>query len=164
MQETESELAPKRPAKVSSIESQRALAQEYELELKKKHEHTYTPFQYKLWAEMYAKGCHTSLEQPPSAAMFNRETRPSKNLSHGQSDLVVSVIDKLCNALTPKQEKGKVVSLTLSPMRRAELRGTYIKQLGELRQLNENGILTEDEYEEQRGELVQLMRQLKEKD
>ena len=36
-----------------------------------------------------------------------------------------------------------------------------MKQLSELRQLHDNGVLTEDEYEEQREELVQLMRQLK---
>lgn len=46
-------------------------------------------------------------------------------------------------------------------MKRAELRSTSIKQLGELKSLNENGILTEEEYKEQREELVQLMRQLK---
>lgn len=50
---------------------------------------------------------------------------------------------------------------TLSPMKKAELRSTYMKQLSELRQLHDNGVLTEDEYEEQREELVQLMRQLK---
>ena len=36
-----------------------------------------------------------------------------------------------------------------------------MKQVSELRQLHDNGVLTEDEYEEQREELVQLMRQLK---
>ena len=36
-----------------------------------------------------------------------------------------------------------------------------MKQLSELRPLHDNGVLTEDEYEEQREELVQLMRQLK---
>ena len=41
-------------------------------------------FQYKLWAEMYAKGAHTSLEEPPAVAMFNREVK---------NDLVTSVID-----------------------------------------------------------------------
>ena len=39
--------------------------------------------------------------------------------------------------------------------------GNYIKQLGELKLLHENGILTGEEYKEQREELVQLMRQLK---
>ena len=49
-------------------------------------------------------------------------------------------------------------------MKKAELKSTYMKQLSELRQLHDNGVLTEDEYEEQREELVQLMRQLKNRD
>lgn len=151
---------PKKSAK-SNIEAQRELVKEYELELKKKHEGLYSIFQYKLWAEMYAKGGHTSLETPPAVAMFNRDKQSTKG-SHGHNDVVVSVIDKLCAALTPKQEKGKPSS-TLSPMRKAELRSTYIKQLGELKLLYESGVLTEMEFEEQREELVELMRQLKNK-
>ncbi len=46
-------------------------------------------------------------------------------------------------------------------MKKAELRSMYIKQLGELKALNENSILNNDEYEEQRKEIVELMRQLK---
>ena len=69
---------------------------------------------------------------------------------------MVSVIDKLCSAIAPKQIH---VGSTLSPMKKAELRSIYMKQLSELRQLHDNGVLTEDEYEEQREELAQLMRQ-----
>ena len=39
-----------------------------------------------------------------------------------------------------------------------------MKQLGELGKLHDNGVLTEEEYEEQREELVYLMRQLKNSD
>ena len=61
---------------------------------------------------MYAKGGHTSLEEPPAVAMFGRD-KHSKG-SHGNSDVMVTVIDRLCTALTPKQDKGK--PSTLSPM------------------------------------------------
>jgi len=83
------------------------------------------------------------------------------------SDLmhVVSVFDKLCSALTPNQESGTSNSApltpTLSPVRKAELRSTYIKQLSELKQLHESGVLTDNEFEEQRLDLVQLLRGLK---
>ena len=48
-------------------------------------------------------------------------------------------------------------------MKRAELRSMYmyIKQKAEVRQLYDNGILSEEEYEEQRLELVDSLRQLK---
>lgn len=157
-QETENQ-PPKKSKSATKIDSQRELVREYELELKKKHEGVYSPFQYKLWAEMYANGGHVSLEEPPAVAMFNRE-KHSKS-SHGNSDVMVTVIDRLCTALTPK-DQGK--TQTLSPMRKAELRSTYIKQLGELKLLNQSGVLTENEFEEQREELVELMRELKNKD
>ena len=156
LQEEENEPPSKR---MSRIGTQKAQAKEYEMDLKKKHEGTYTPFQYKLWAEMMANGSHDSLHEPPAVAMFNREIKQSKG-SNVQTDLMVTVIDKLCTALTPKPEKGKG-SLSSSPMKRAELRSTYIKQLNELKMLYKNGILTEIEYNEQREELVKLMRQLK---
>ena len=46
-------------------------------------------------------------------------------------------------------------------MKRAQLRSTYLKQLSELRDLHDAGILHQDEYEEQRSDLVNLLRQLK---
>ena len=72
---------------------------------------------------------------------------------------VVSVFDKLCSALTPNQETGTnsaPLTPTLSPVRKAEL-----KQLSELKQLHESGVLTDSEFEEQRINLVQLLRGLK---
>ena len=67
---------------------------DYETKLKTKHENLYSPFQYKLWAEMLARGSHGSLDNPPQVAMFGRE-KTQKSI-HG-SDLmhVVSVFDKL---------------------------------------------------------------------
>lgn len=147
------------PKKSSRIDTQKAHAKEYETELKTKHESKYTPFQYKLWAEMYANESHNSLDEPPAAAMFNRDSKQSRS-SHGQKEVMVSAIESLCTALTPQQEKGKG-SVLSSPLKRAELRSTYIKQLSDVKMLHENGILTEKEYEEQRDELVQLMRGLK---
>ena len=47
-------------------------------------------------------------------------------------------------------------------MKKAELCSTYLKQLDELRQLSDNRILTEEEYEEQREDLIDSIRNLKE--
>ena len=128
---------------------------ETEVELKRKHgTSTYSNFQFKLWAEMYANGNHGSLDEPPAVAMFNRETKRSH--AHGQADVMVSVIDKLCTALTPETKEKHS-----SPMKKAELRSTYIKQLSEFKMLHDNKILTDAEYTEQRDERVELMRQLK---
>ena len=50
---------------------------------------------------------------------------------------------------------------TFSPMKQAQLRSTYLKQLGELRDLHDGGVLSSEEYEEQRSGIVNLLRQLK---
>ena len=99
--------------------------------------------------------------------LFVRE-KDKKTAKDGNVDVVMSemmniMMNTLCQALTPKvTPPEKRQSIGLSPMKKAELRSTYLKQLGELRQLHDNGILTEEEYEEQREDLIDSMRNLKE--
>ena len=92
----------------------------------------------KLWAEMLAKEVHDFLDNPPSVAMFSR--KKTSKATHG-SDVnhIVSIIEKLCSALTPSQTTGSPTPATstptLSPIKMAGLRSTYIEQLTELKQL-----------------------------
>ena len=62
------------------LHAKQAIAKEDEVDLKEKHGNTYSPFQYKLWAEMVANESHNSLDEPPAVAMFNRETRQSRSI------------------------------------------------------------------------------------
>lgn len=86
---------PKRPKVTSAEISQKELIKEYEEE--GKHEGVYSPFRYKLWAEMHAKGGHSSLEDPPAVAMFKWEKVAESSSTN--NDFMASVIDKLCTAL-----------------------------------------------------------------
>ena len=148
------------------IEEKRELAEEYEQKLKEKHADAYSKFQYKLWAEMLSTGVHTSLEEPPSAAMFSRDKRSKPNTSNEHTavmDGMVTVIDTLCQVLTPKKSEMACTSsqnIAHSPIKKAELRSIYMRQLNELKALYDANILKEDEYEEQRKDIVKLMRQL----
>ena len=159
--------ASKRPRSsqgLSTVEKRKAKAKEYEQKLVELHKDKWTSFQYKLWAEMLVCGTHTSLDEPPSASMFSRESkRSSSTASSSLNDTVVSgmmtMMSSLCQALVPKPAG----STCGSPVKRAELRGTYIKQLAELKQLRDSGILDEGEYEEQRSDIIELMRQLNQK-
>ena len=69
---------------------------------------------------------------------------------------VVGVLSKLkkTSVSSLPNERFMRIEKTLSPMKKAKLRSTCMKQLSELRQLHDNRVLTEDEYEEQREELV----------
>ena len=112
-------------------------------------------------------GTHTSVDDPPSASVFSRESkRPSSGLAANSSlnDVVsgmMTVMSSLCQALVPKPS-GPTCS---SPVKKAELRGTYMymKQLTELKQFQDGGILDEEEDEEQRLDIIKLMRQLNQK-
>ena len=145
-------------------EERKIQAKEYEQKLMETHKDKWTSFQYKLWAEMLVCGTHTSVEDPPSASMFSRDTKRSSNPTLNDSVVkgMMTAMNSLCQALVPK-ETSSVEKRTLlsSPMKKAELRGTYMKQLNELRQPHDSGILDQEEYEEQRSDLVGLMRQLK---
>ena len=65
---------------------------------------------------------------------------------------MVSVIDKPCNALQPNQKERKEFSNNITSEENSAEKA--------IKSLNENGILKE-EYEDQREELAQLMRQFK---
>ena len=127
----------------------------------------FTSFQFKLWAEMLTSGVHTDLDVPPAASMFGCETKKAKAPQKDSSDLsaavvMVSVVSTLSQALStsaqaqlnrPHTSSSHPVSW--SSMKRAELRSMYLKQMTDLRQLYDDGILSEEEYEEQRLELVE---------
>ena len=113
---------------------------------------------------MLAHDQHTSFDDPPGHAMFKIESKEGrKGQANSQSDDTVkgmlSVTTSLCSALTLIREKPP--TNFSSPMRIAELHSTYLKQLNELHLLHESSVLSEEEYEEQRMDIIELMRQLK---
>ena len=72
-------------------------------------------------------------------------------------------MNTLCQALATanKQTEAPTPSPTFLLMKRAQLCSTYLKYLSELRDLHNAGVLHQDEYEEQRSDLVNSMCQLK---
>ena len=131
--------------------------------MKEKHADKFSKFQYKFWAEMLAHDQHQSFEDPPGHTMFRRENKWAKKGQDNPADDSVisgmlSIMNSLCSAITPNQSTHEVKRTTWSPMKKAELRSTYIKQLSELRSLHESAVLSTEEYEEQRKEVIDLMR------
>jgi hypothetical protein len=54
-----------RPKKLSKMEERKSEADKFEKIFSEKHGDKFSPFQYKLWAEMYVGKTHLSLEEPP---------------------------------------------------------------------------------------------------
>ena len=147
-----SEEASQNPAKKGrkgvSAEEKRAAALEFEQKLLEKHPDKYSRYQIKFWAEMLDNGGYSDLDTPPAgAAMFHRETaiKCAKNESSNDSVMngMLAVVNTLCQVLVPQQSSDQVApmpSATFSPMKKAELHGTYYKQLVELRKTSSKGI------------------------
>ena len=117
-------------------------------------------------SEMYVSKTYLSLEEPPSAAMFKHYTKQPKkspDLSSTVVDGMVTVMNTLCQALTQANKQTEKQSApsptpTFSPMKQVQLCSTYLKQLSELRDLHDAGVLHQDE---QRSDNVNLLHQLK---
>lgn len=152
----------------AAIEERRSKAKANEEKLKELHKDKWSPFQYKLWGDMLANGTYKSFEEPPVyASMFSREEKRSHTLASDATSAVavsgmVMAMNSLCEALIPKEKPQPQLgqSTMASPMKNAQLRGMYMKQLNDLRQLYDGGIVNKEEYEEQRSDLVKLMQQL----
>ena len=113
---------------------------------------------------MLANGGYSDLDTSPAGAMFNRESAIKRAKGQNSNESLVSgmvtMVNTLCQAVVPQPSTSQVGS-TFSPLKKAELRGTYFKQLAELRELFDQGILTESEYKEQKEDLIEAMRKLK---
>ena len=98
---------------------------------------------------MLANGGYSDTDTPPAgAAMFHRETAMKHAKTESSNDILMSgmltMVNILCQKLAPQQSSDQatiaptpIPSATFSPMKKAELRGTYFKQLVELRNLLE---------------------------
>lgn len=136
----------------SSAEERSSRVHELKAQLREKHSSSYSGVQYSLWAEMIVAGTHQETESPPCVPMFGSK-RPRGRSSRLEGTLN-DVAGKIANALSP------TTSCDSSPIKSANLRGKYLQQLKEMVNLRELGALTEDEYQENRLVIVNLMKQL----
>ena len=105
-------------------------------ELKGKNgDNAYTPMQYRVWAEMIIGGVHKSIEHAPTSTMFIRAGSGRKN-----------------------SEIGVTGS---SPAKQIENRTKCYKQLADIKNLYESGVLSKEEYGEEKDTIMGMLRQLK---
>ena len=139
--------------KSSASEERTSRVNDLKTQLRSKHGSTYSSVQYAMWAEMLVGGGHESMDEPLSAPMFGTPRARGKG-SFNMSEAFTTLAGSIANALSPKQ-----VNLD-SPTKSVTLRGKYMEQLRDMVSLREIGALTEEEYQEQRCAVVNLMRKL----
>ena len=127
------------------------------------HKEKYTPMQYRIWAEMKSGGLHDSMTTPPATSMFVRAegTTPKKPAS--SNDPMSHAICQLASALTSNTPSATTVAGRVgdSPAKVIESRSKCYRQLAELKNLMESGLLSEEEYTSERQAIMDTLHKLK---
>ena len=137
-------------------------------QLKDKHANNFSPMQYRIWGELIVGGQHVSMDEAPeNNSMFTRagggtKTKP-KSASAQQSPVAQALTEAatvLTSALAPT---GRAQGSKSSPAKLIENRSNLYKQLSELQALKGAGVLTEEEYMEEKATIMEIFKQLKSK-
>ena len=132
------------------------------------HESGYTPMQFRIWAEMHNGGLHPSLDEPPTTSMFTRAgggQATKKKTSASANDPLSQAISQLAAALSPSitpssSHAGRGATLGASPAKLIDNRTKCYKQLSELSNLKESGLLSNEEYYAEREAIMDVLKKL----
>lgn len=130
-------------------------------ELKEKHGDTYNAPQLRLWARMIDCGTHESLESPPSLPPIVG-MQPKKTRKDSLTEVIVGAASAFSKAMqSPGQSIPQVPPCTgISPGKAVDLRSKNLQQLRSIQKLFEDNILSQDEYMEQKGIVLDSLRKI----
>ena len=136
--ESETESQPKKQTKrKKSVQQEREERVEESLEaLKKKYSGNYTQMQYRIWAECIVNGLGT-LDNAPTSSMFKRAGNGS-----GSS----------------KKADAKPSNASLSPAKIIDNRSKCYRQLSELRNLKDEGLISGEDYDHERSAIMSMLK------
>jgi len=133
--------------------------------LRTRHGSNYSPMQLRIWGEMIAGGLHTSQTDPPTTTMFSRAGSGMKVKKDTNSPVIKAVTDAASAITSAVMGKPRdVTSLTKSsngsPAKLIENRSKLYKQLSDLKNLKDAGVLSDDEYYEEKEAIMDFLKQL----
>ena len=132
------------------------------LELKKRHGDKWPDPHLRLWARYKVNGYHTDLDNPPAAPPFTGFV-PKRAKQESLSEALTSAANAFAQAFggSPACRKESVPpTSTMSPLKAADLRMKHLEQLRFLQQLMEDGIITRDEFAEQKETVLKTLRNI----
>lgn len=173
---------------ITGREDREAEIDELVHELREKHDEnqSYTEPQYRLWARMIQNGVHTSKDNPPQVPMITGATPSNKKrkVTEEKSTIEQTIISTataiakvlntpshvtqsphiqqtVCSQALPCQNQScSERTVGLSPGRSVEIRGKCFQQLATLKKLFEDDVLTEQELQEQKNDILGTLRRL----
>ena len=119
-------------------------------ELKDLHEQQYTPMQYRIWGEMIIGGLYSSKTDAPNTSMFSRaggkEPKKKSEVAEALGEVAKHLSSAIAGAVPSGKRSTSSCSVVTSPAKSIDNRSKCYKQLGDLSELRNSGVLTEDEY------------------
>ena len=116
--------------------------------------------QYRLWARMKVNGQHDDLDTPPQIPLFTNVIKTASKQRDSLKDALTSAATAVVGMIQGPQATPTPSTTTLSPSKRAQVSGQYLEHLEKLKKLHESGVLSLDEFNEQKGFALNNIRQL----
>ena len=135
-------------------------------QLSSKHSNNYTVPQLRLWAKYIQSKRHDSYEEPPNIPLITGTPDSRKSTRKDSiSDALAGAATAIVRALKPESPKQRssmpsVMAKTFSPNSHANLRRKHLEDLRTLHDLHEDGVLTDEEYVEQKQGILSTLREL----
>ena len=148
-----------------------ACAEERELEdgihkLQSIHADDYGYGQYRLWARMIRNNQWKDFNNPPNVPMITgkvpRKEKNSNTVVDTLATAAVAIIKELKKDTTSiPSNKGMCTLGGMSPGKKVELRSQYLKQLKEIQNLRDEGVLTLEEFQAEKDTILQTLKGFK---
>lgn len=150
------------PRKKSKVEEKDDKIQKIIQDLHAKFDKAYTPMQYRIWSEMVVGGVHTSLDTAPTNPLFLRAGGAYPKKSPSATEALTKAVVDIASALTPRSvptttSQAHVVN---SPAKVIDGRSKCYRQLSDLKNLMESGLLSNEEYQREREAIMNTLKKL----
>ena len=151
-------------------EEKESMVDEIVQELKEKHDESFSDPQYRLWARMIVTAVHSSKDTPPKIPMFTGVPSRRKAPKVTPEESIITAAAAIAKAVTVASSQTTIINSPqtqsplsvsgISPGRAADIRGKSYSQLSTLRKLFQDGILSQDEFDEQKDLILDGLRKL----
>ena len=134
-------------------------------QLTSKHSGNFSVPQLRLWAKYIQSKRHDSYDEPPNIPLITG-TPDTRKFTRKESfgDALAGAATAIVRALKPQSPKRSSTptgaTSSVSPNSHANLRRKHLEDLRTLHSLLEDGVLTDEEYTEQKQSILSTLRQL----
>ena len=131
-------------------------------QLKEKHSASYTVPQYRLWAKFIQSKRHDSYDSPPNIPLITGNPDARKhNRKDTVGDAIAGAATAFAKALNRSPRSPSLSQQGISPNSHANLRRRHLEDMRMLHAMYEDGVLTPNEYQEQKADIISTLRELK---